>query len=367
MNRFLVLGVGNAQKDLIDYLSDHSEYYSIFSCSNVFNPAVADKIEKFGLVDITNKEQVLDFAQSNDIDLIYSVGSDVAMPTVAWVSEQLNKTTYIDYATAFSCNSKTSFRAKLEGVYGAIPFHTMEHPLDIGSLALPIIVKPSDSQGQRGVKLINSMSELETAYQAALSHSRSGKVIAEHYVNGNEISVNAFLSNGEVIFSLISDRLSWNHNGGGIIHKHLIPSHISLNAKSNVEKLVRSVCSALNIVNGPAYFQIKMDADEPKLIEVTPRLDGCHMWRLIKYATGIDLLDMTVKGLIGLPLSIFPYEIDKSWTLEFFCLPPNEVFHQDLFLANDNAAYVQFYYDDGDVVRKMNGFKEKCGYQIYSR
>ncbi len=128
--------------------------------------------------------------------------------------------------------------------------------------------------------------------------------------------------------------------------------------------LVSRVLSKLEINNGPAYFQIKMkNAKEPKLLEVTPRLDGCHMWRLIKYATGVDLLDMTVKGLFGEATDDCGIYETKSCVLEFLCEKPGATYNRSNY-KTDDAEYLKWYYESGDVVRKMNGYMEKGGYKI---
>ena len=85
-----------------------------------------------------------------------------------------------------------------------------------------------------------------------------------------------------------------------------MPTQFSKNVVEKVKDLVQRVLQKLEIKDGPAYFQIKVVGDEPYLIEVTPRLDGCHMWRLINIYCGVNLLDMSFKQLIGESVSCEP-------------------------------------------------------------
>ena len=158
----------------------------------------------------------------------------------------------------------------------------------------------------------------------------------------------------------------WPDYTGGLIWKHRLPSRWADHpeAMSAVTDLVSETLNRLGICNGPAYFQIMMDRrGTPRLIEVTPRLDGCHMWRLIRYSTGVDLLEMTVKAMEGEKAGRTEYSV-RPYMTEFLCLPPETVFSKDLF-HDRTCDYLEWYYRDGETVRKMNGYKEKCGYRIY--
>ena len=88
------------------------------------------------------------------------------------------------------------------------------------------------------------------------------------------------------------------------------------------------------------------------------------MWRLIKFATGVNLLDLTVEGLLGnYPKERIDFEIVPFET-EFLCAQSNEVLRKELFKDIKPYDYIQWYYDDGDIIHKINGYMEKCGYVI---
>ncbi|QXO17245.1 ATP-grasp domain-containing protein [Vibrio ostreae] len=366
MKNFLVLGIGNAQVDLLRYLKLKNEF-CVYALSNSMEGRGYQYADKFDLIDITDKEAVLQYALENNINYIYSIGSDVAMPTVAYVAEKLSLPCFVNYTTALTCNNKDMFRKELADCYGSVP-HVVITSLDqldsVACLRFPVIVKPVDSQGQRGVGTAASVQEVKALYDEAITHSRSGKVIVEEKIEGEEISVNAYVSNSELVFSLSSGRVSWPQFDGGVIHKHFLPSAISEVAEANVQRLVKKSIAKLDITNGPVYFQIKMNGDEPYLIEVTPRFDGCHMWKLIKEANGIDLLNILVNHLMGeAPKLSTVSTSSQPFILEFHCFPPEHVFVTPE--KDDQAVYEELYYCNGDTVRRMNGKMEKCGYKVY--
>ncbi|WP_045415468.1 ATP-grasp domain-containing protein [Vibrio owensii] len=362
MKKIVILGIGNAQVDILKLLHN-SGNYEVHALSYSDDGRGLKYVDQFALVDITDKEKVKKYCQDKAIDVVYSVGSDVAMPTVAYVSEQLGLPHFVSYETALSCNNKDLFREKLKHCVGSVPFIVMESESTNVDLSFPLFVKPVDSQGQRGVTTAHNEEELKASFRNAIQYSRAGKVIAEKKIEGEEISVNAYVVDGELKFFLPSGRVSWAMFDGGIIHKHILPSALSTLANENVKALVLDTVQALQITNGPVYFQIKMEEETPYLIEVTPRLDGCHMWRLINESCGVNLLNIALEHLLEGDVTIPTTYETKDMCLEFYCQPPAETFEVPGITGKE--VYRELYYGAGDAVKRMNGKMEKCGYCIF--
>ncbi len=369
MNKILVLGTGNPQLDLINECKKYGmEVYACSYCHGGVGETVADH---FGLIDITDAEAVLEYVKTNQIDYVYSAGSDVAMPTVGKVSENCNLPCFIKTEIATICNDKGKLRETLRALpKWNINYQVLSDKNAEIELQYPFMMKPLDSQGQRGVCLIEDYEQFFREFDNSVSFSKEGKVIIEEVVIGQEVSVNTFSIDGKVVFEQVSDRIVWEGYSGGLIHKHLIPSQ-RVQEESLCEEMHQLVCEALKVLgleNGPAYFQIKVAENGPKIIEITPRLDGCHMWRLIEYYTGVNLLECSVRLLVG-DQSLEEVFVNRkpvkkeSYLTEFLCQGPETVFERANFDVKD-AIYHEWYYSDGDRVKRMNGCKEKCGYQI---
>lgn len=357
--KFLVLGIGNAQVDLLARLSG---WFEVHALSNTAYGRGLPYVDFFSLIDITDTHAVLAYARAHKVDYLYSVGSDVAMPTVTYVSEQLGLPTLVNHSVASMCNNKVELRKQLRGVYGSVAFDLLVDSQQFTTVPFPAMIKPVDSQGQRGVQTITEINQIPKAFETAVAYSRCGQAIIEEKIIGQEISVNIYMADGAVEFFLPSERIAWPQFDGGIIQKHVLPTSLPANVVQNVRRLVVETTSALGIKNGPVYFQIIVRGDDPYLIEVTPRLDGCHMWNLISHATGIDLLEITISHLQGLSI-VCPENFKVTpGVLEFFCLPPHETFSG--FSPNKFAKHIEWYLQPGEKVRPMNGFMEKCGYQI---
>ncbi|WP_269920194.1 ATP-grasp domain-containing protein [Caldifermentibacillus hisashii] len=341
--------------------------YETYACAMAKDGPGADVVDHFCEINILDIEGIINYIKENQISLVYSVGSDLAIPVASSISEKLKLPYFVSEKTARICNNKDLMRETLGDEFvGNVKFQVITNEKDKLNLEFPVIVKPADSQGQRGVKLVGNLEEYLEAYRLAKKYSRSGLVIVEQYISGPEISVNGYLVEGNLQFIVASDRETWPEYTG-LIHKHIVPS-VNLSSQSLIElrSIIESACNKLEIYNGPVYAQMKLEKDKPYIIEITPRLDGCHMWALLQYSTGINLLRLTFQHLLTSDLS----ELNKfnprvkNMELEFFCQEPNTVMKQEEFHVPSNAVKHFFYYKDGEIIRSVNGKFEKVGYYI---
>ena len=362
--KILILGVGNAQVDAVNYCK--AAGHEVYGCSYTNTEKGISLLDHFSQRNIADNESILEYAKQEGMDVVYSVGSDIAMPTVSYVSEKLGLPHFVSYETANICNHKQLMRETLGADFeGNVKFIYASCQEDLEAFAdFPGIIKPVDSQGQRGVFRVDSLEEAKACFDKSLSFSREGKVILEKYLEGPEVSVNAYMLNGEMVFGLVSDRISFSEFTGGIIKEHYLPTTQPRIVEERTLDLAARAARKVGIQNGPCYFQIKITDGMPHVLEVTPRLDGCHMWRLIKYHTGIDLLDISFRHLLEgkLDIGVFtmPERRPKVRTV-FMCQPPETTVHR---VDYPDALYECWYYDEGDQVHRMNGFMEKCGYRM---
>ena len=363
----LILGAGNAQIDAIEYCK--SKGYTVIGCSYTTVDNGIPYLDCFEHVDIKSVEGVKEIARKYDVAAIYSVGSDIAMPTVMRASADLGLPHFIDPEVAETCQSKSKMRAALgRDFVGNTHYYEYTHLEEaVNYDAFPGMMKPTDSQGQRGCFRVECEKDIRKEFQTSMDFSHEGKVIIEEFLDGPEASVNAFFIDGEMKFGLVSDRISFDEYPGGIIKEHLLPSQLSEDTQEKIKNVAREAAGRLGIADGPCYFQIKLDsAGQPKILEVTPRLDGCHMWNVIREYCGVDLLDACFRHLVGEAPDLDVTEPEKgvSYRLSFFCQPPWTKFERALH-KDEGSVYSFFYYEDGDKVRRLNGYIEKCGYAIY--
>lgn len=327
-------------------------------------------------LDLTDVDGVTAYAERVGAGAVYSVGSDLAMPVVAEVSERLGLPSMVSRRTAELCHHKHRVRELLRGAPGAVQHTTLSPGEDLGPSSLPVVVKPDDGQGQRGLSLVTRRPDLAPAVQHALAHSRAGRVVVEEYVPGPEISVNGYLRDGVLVFVGVSDRVVWP-GLLGLVRAHAFPAETASEADvRDAVHVLDHACRAIGLREGPVYAQMIVGPDGVRLVEVSPRLDGCHLWRLWRVATGVDLLTAAVSGACGGTASltadrpllpVLPHPTDPVTTIEFDCLPPGSEVASPGPSDDHGVLDRARYYAPGALVRPVNGRLEKVGWTLRQR
>lgn len=369
--KILILGTGNAQVDFIKLCKENGLF--VYACSYKSEGRGINLADYFELIDVTDEHLIKKFVNKHKIRYIYSIGTDVAMPVIAKVSEELSLNHFVSYSTAQTCNNKALLRSEMgqlkNGIYN-IKFREVLQLSDTKKWDIfPAIIKPTDNQGQRGVRKILSKEDIPQALEIALNNSSSKTAIIEEFVEGFEISVNSYIVDGDFLLFFITERNSFENYPGGIIKSHKYP--VERNFEYNkVITLVRDVCEKLNIKNGPVYFQIMINnAGNPILIEGTSRFDGCHLWNLINKTIGIDLLTLTLNHLENKPIDKSIYSKKTVNTnlkaeLSFFTQAPGTYMNTEYHIISEKSIFVEWFYEDGEIIRPINNYQEKVGYEI---
>ncbi|MFO7735660.1 MAG: ATP-grasp domain-containing protein [bacterium] len=370
MNRknksILVLGTGNAQIDLIEHCKDKG--FHVHACSNRNSDTGRFLVDEFTMTDIKDTDSLTDYCRKKSIGCVYSTGSDIAVPAAAKISDRLGLPSFLSKETAFSMRDKAEVRKSLGDSEFNLPFREISRKSELQNWdCFPAIIKPVDSQGQRGVIKVDSVEEATSVFSSVQKFSMSGRVIIEKFMDGDEISINAYICNSNAVFSVISDREIFSEFPGGIPRRHQVPSQYDSSfMRKKASELVNIICRKFSLYNGPLYIQAKIDGNHIKLIECTPRLDGCHLWRLIEHAYGVNLLDISIQHLIygEKPSSDrFLHKKSVPCFLEFICQKPGTKVEKNISGAKD-CVFLRWYFKSGEKVRSLNGYMEKVAYFI---
>jgi len=362
----LILGVGNAQVDAIRYCK--SQGFCVHGISYRPEGRGIEWLDGFEVIDIKDKKAVCRYVLNHDISLVYSVGSDVAMPTVSHVSQKLGLPCLVNEATLNMMHNKGRIREFFaqHGI-SPVPFMTGNRvDAFLEWSQYPSFMKPSDSQGQRGVFEVRNWDEIQRYFARSQSFSSNGTVIIEKRLDGQEISCNAFVHKGRVIYHFLSDRETVPDYPGGIISAHHVPCHLSVEEERRTVDLVKQAIHSLGIREGPVYFQMKHNpaTGDIAIIEMIARLDGCHLWRLLRLKYGVDLLDLTFQALLGRIQRLPKPSImsTKDLRLEFSHQKTNTSFVE--IPHDEECLHEEFYYRPGEYVRPVNTHWETVGYRI---
>ena len=359
MSKILILGAAAVQDDAV--MSAKAHGHEVHVCAAIAGPATAHA-DAHADFSFTELDRLADYVQANSIDLVYSVGSDIAMPVVGWVGENLDLPYFVNEQVAKLCNNKTRMRASLAThEFSGNPWFARVAPGEpLPAVTGSVIVKPADSQGQRGIARVDD-GNIADAVATAQAASRSGTAIVETWLDGPEISVNGYLVAGKPVFAAVSDRHVWPEYVGLVSGHTMPPTTVDESQAAAASDMVLSAAHLLGISEGPVYAQVKATSNGPKLVEISPRLDGCHIWRLIRDTYGVDLLDGLWAHLLD---GTAPTSLDATakgtFGIDFVCEVPGNI-------ASYERTDIVRYYEPGDVVRPVNGRFDKIGYTIGRR
>jgi len=366
----LILGTNAGQADIIRFLKESG--WIVHACGYKKEGPGCALSHKFHLVNTSDIKSVKLLAEAIKADIVYSVSSDINIRTATKVSEDLGLPFLLDSEIIDLFHQKERLREFLNvNDINTVRYATVTSMNDsVNWDVFPCVVKPTDSQGQRGVKLVNRKEELNEALIFAFNNTKTENVIIEEYLTGVEISANIIVQESKVLVNEFTERLVFGYDYFGLPKGHSIPiRNVSKDMISEAERLTVNLINRLNISDAVLYIQMKVTNDGPKIIEVAPRLDGCHIWRLIKHAKGYDLRKYAIECLTGQDIIHSPLNIsnEQFFTLTFHHLKTGSKFDEDEIESSSSAngvVYNEYRYKTGDVVHPVNGKLEVVGYKI---
>ena len=301
------------------------------------------------------------------LDGIFTAGTDFST-TVAWVAEKMNLPG-IPYDVAVAATDKSRMRSvfKVNNVPSpAFLYVKKDDNLQKipEVLDFPLVVKPVDNMGARGVRRVNSEYELENAVDDAYKNSRSGRAIVESYIDGPELSLDAIVYKGKVTVCGIADRhicfppyfVEMGHTmPSGMEGKYL---------KEAVDVFKRGV-KAIGIDNGAAKGDIKISSGGAVVGEIAARLSGGYMsgWTF-PYSSGIEVTEAALNIAAGLePGNLRPEKNMASAERAFISIPGKvrKICGAEEAMAVKGIKDLFMRISVGSIVRFPTNNVEKCG------
>jgi biotin carboxylase len=299
--RLMVLGAGRHQAGLIARAERRGievvavDYYERSPGKALAtHPVLADALDVAASMDIADRY---------DVDGVVTVGTDQTVPVVAAVAAARGLPCHVDVDGARAATNKLHMRRRLGAVGVPIaPGQVVDDPAEIDpALRLPLVVKPVDSQGQRGTSKVTNRAELVQATVAALSESRSRKALVEEFVEGPEVTLNGWVHNGTAHLLAINDRLTYNPPPAvGICLQHVYPSHHAAGRAAEGVAVLQRIAEAYDMVTGPLYVQAITGPEGLVVIEAAARVGGGHEASLLPAVGSDDLIDRSIDLALGL-------------------------------------------------------------------
>lgn len=248
-----------------------------------------------------DKASVLAAAKRLKIDGICTFSSDVSLPTVAYVCNKLSLHGPTEYVAETMVN-KHLFREMQKLIGIAFPSFTSAHQFQfigvgLRNLKFPIVMKPVDASGSRGVTKVEQMDldSCEAAFLKAQAFSRTQTVCAEEFINGQEVGGDAIIMDSKVVFIAITTK----HLDGFVVTGHSLPSNIPKKAQEQLIDQINLICKKLGYFTGPLNFDAILTDQAVILVEVSARNGGNGIPAVIERATGVDVEVATILLALG--------------------------------------------------------------------
>lgn len=305
MKKILLLG-GSEQQVIAIKTAQKLGYYTIL-CDYLEDNPGQNAADKFFLISTTDKEAVLKVAMDENIDGILAYASDPAAPTAAYVSEIMGLPGFPLQSVEILCN-KDLFRDFLNrngfNVPRAMSYRSYEEVCqDIDNFEFPVLVKPVDSSGSKGISIQKNMYNLRSAFEFANSFSRCGRVIIEEFITQNHpylIGGDILVVNGCVkLWGLLNCHRDQNVNKLVPVGKSY-PLFLTDKDIFKVKETLQSLVSKLNMTTGAMNVELMID-DSGKVwpIDIGPRCGGNLIPDLLGYIWGIDIPEFLIKSAMG--------------------------------------------------------------------
>jgi biotin carboxylase len=234
-------------------------------------------------------------------------------------------------------------------------------------LGAPVVVKPVDGSAQRGVTEVRAEVELSAAVNRALAASRTGALVLEQYLDGEEYTVNGFLLEREYVPMTVTRRLLHPSPPLGVCIAHRYPSLLANEAP--LFELARKASLAVGLETGPSYVQVRMRDGQPWAIEVGARLGGGKDAELAKLVTGFDAIRANVLwALDELRRDDLEHGEPEApcGQVRFVVAPPGRIVRLDASpaLALDGVHEAGFYWREGMTLPPLTSGAERLGYLL---
>ena len=324
-----------------------------------------DLCDKFYPISTIDKEAILKACQEEKIDGITTIASDVATLTVCYVAEKMGLVGNPDKYSQTATNKYLMRQCFMVHNVPSPKFCLTDGQIPdvLNSFSYPVIVKPTDRSGSRGVEKELRMEDLQQAIDRACHESFQQKAVIEEFVQGREISVESISFEGNHYVLQITDKVT-TEAPFFVELEHHQPSSLPENIKTRVKTIVLNALDALHIEYGASHAELKITKDgDIRVIEIGARMGGDFIGSdLVKLSTGYDFL----KGVIDVAFGDFdePHIIENKYAGVYFLCEETKSILPIIQNAGKYSSIVRAEVTDHNL-RHIECSADRSGYFIY--
>lgn len=298
--KLAIIGASYLQRPLVEKCEEMGVYSICFAWEE--GAVCKDLCDKFYPISTIDKDAILKVCQEEKIDGITTIASDVAVLTVNYVASKMGLISNPDEYSETTTNKYKMRRCFMENEVPSPKFSLVKADgiYDIKGFEYPLIVKPTDRSGSKGVEKVLDPEQLEAAIQRAQKESFHKEAIIEEFVTGREISVESISFEGKHHILQITDKVTTG-SPFFVELEHHQPSSLPEDIKAKVREIVLNALGALHIKYGASHSELKItEKGDIRVIEIGARMGGDFIGSdLVRLSTGYDFLQGVVEVAMG--------------------------------------------------------------------
>jgi len=300
MKKLAIIGANDFQRQLILKAKEMGLETHVFA----WEEGAVGKTDAdfFYPISIKEKDAILGKCREIGIDGICSIASDLAVLTVDYVAEKMGLNANSVLCSEIATN-KYMMRKAFEENSDPIPKFAVASEyenIDISQFSFPLIVKPTDRSGSRGITKILSQEELPAAIKTACAESFEHKAMVEEFAEGKEYSVECVSYHGKHTLLAVTEKITTG-SPHFIETGHNEPAPVSAGMTEKIRTVVYHALNSLQITEGASHSEIKINENgNIKIIEIGSRMGGdCIGSDLVRISTGVDFTKMVIDVSLG--------------------------------------------------------------------
>jgi len=302
----IVLGGTNPHKALLENLKDRGFYTILVDYND--NPPAKIAADEYIRESTLDSDTVLQIAANRNVKLVISACVDQANVTACYVGEKLGLPIPYSYKTALEISNKASMKELMKS--GNIPTSNFislneNEEINLKNLGFPLVVKPADSNGSKGVRRINCINDLDKSLIDAFNVSRCKKVIIEEFIEGQEVGVDCFLTDKTAHIITMHQKRKPKTSGDSVIFSigSISPPDISECARNKIKVIANQIANIFNLKNTPLLIQLIVNGDDVKVVEFAPRIGGGLNFIKINLFAQFDIIDAAVNSYLNVTVN----------------------------------------------------------------
>lgn len=365
--RILFLGGAYAQIPII--LEAKRRGWYVITCDYLPENPGHTYADEYHNVSTTDKEKVLELARRLQPDYVVAYASDPAAPVAAYVSEKMGLPGN-SYDSIRVLSEKDLFRKFLsENGFKApksVSVTENQNPLTlVEGLVFPVIVKPTDSSGSKGVSKVTTKNDLDKAVKYAISFSRNKRIIIEEFVAGigRQLHGDGFVFDGNLVFSYLGDHHYDTKVNPFVPFSTTWPSERDTNTVKAVEKVVAAVVKLSGFKSGGINIEARVaENGDVYIMEIGPRSGGNFVPQVIHNATGFDMVSATLDALYTQTMPTIEYKRGAAAYYVVHSLKDGIL--SNVEISDEIKPYIKEYHQyiqPGEAVKSFQGASAAVG------